>query len=90
MTEFILDPRVVQQTAEHRYPLLFATISGAYFRYQSGVMALIEATPTDYHLKGQFKIKTKNSESWPHPVVLDGKLYLRDQQHLHCYNVKKG
>ncbi len=61
-----------------------------YFRYQSGVMALIEATPTDYHLKGQFRIKTKNSESWPHPVVLDGKLYLRDQQNLHCYNVKEG
>ena len=52
-------------------------------------MALIEATPKEYHLKGQFKIKTKHGESWPHPVVLDGKLYLRDQHNLHCYNVKK-
>lgn len=60
-----------------------------YFRYQSGEMALIEATPAEYRLKGHFKIKTKNGESWPHPVVLDGKLYLRDQQNLHCYNVKK-
>ncbi len=60
-----------------------------YFRYQDGVMALIEATPKEYHLKGQFKIKTKHGESWPHPVVLDGKLYLRDQHNLHCYNVKK-
>jgi predicted nucleotidyltransferase len=30
MTKSILDPRVAQQTAEHRYPLLFATISGAH------------------------------------------------------------
>lgn len=60
-----------------------------YFRYQDGIMALIEATPKEYHLKGQFKIKTKNGESWPHPVVLDGKLYLRDQNNLHCYNVRK-
>lgn len=60
-----------------------------YFRYESGDMALIEATPSDYHLKGTFKIKTKHSASWPHPVVLDGKLYLRDQQNLHCYNIKK-
>ena len=60
-----------------------------YFRYESGEMALIEATPAAYHLKGTFKIKTKHSASWPHPVVLDGKLYLRDQQDLHCYNVKK-
>ena len=60
-----------------------------YFRYESGEMALIEATPKEYHLKGTFKIKTKHAQSWPHPVVLDGKLYLRDQQDLHCYNVKK-
>lgn len=60
-----------------------------YFRYQSGDMALIEATPAEYRLKGTFKIKTKHSESWPHPVILDGKLYLRDQQDLHCYNIKK-
>ncbi len=60
-----------------------------YFRYQSGEMALIEATPAEYRLKGQFKIKTKHRESWPHPVILDGKLYLRDQQNLHCYNIKK-
>lgn len=60
-----------------------------YFRYEGGDMALIEATPSEYHLKGKFRIKTKHSASWPHPVVLDGKLYLRDQQDLHCYNVKK-
>lgn len=60
-----------------------------YFRYESGDMALIEATPAEYRLKGTFKIKTKHSASWPHPVVVDGRLYLRDQHNLHCYNVKK-
>ena len=30
MTAFTLDPRVIQQTAEQPYPLLFATISGAH------------------------------------------------------------
>ena len=38
-----------------------------YFRYENGEMALIEATPKEYHLKGTFKIKTKHSASWPHP-----------------------
>lgn len=60
-----------------------------YFRYQDAVMALIEATPTGYKLKGQFKIATKNGESWPHPVIAGGKLYLRDQDVLNCYDVKK-
>ena len=30
MNDFVLDPRVIQQADEHRYPLLFATISGAH------------------------------------------------------------
>jgi outer membrane protein assembly factor BamB len=60
-----------------------------YFRYQNGVMALIEANPKEYRLKGQFKIATKNGESWPHPVIAGGKLYLRDQDVLNVYNIKK-
>lgn len=52
-------------------------------------MALIEATPTEYKLKGKFKIATKHGESWPHPVIAGGKLYLRDQDSLLCYDVKK-
>jgi len=60
-----------------------------YFRYQDATMALIEATPKDYVLKGKFKIATKNGESWPHPVIAGGKLYLRDQDSLLCYDIKK-
>jgi len=59
-----------------------------YFRYQDGTMALIEADPKEYKLKGQFKIATHNGESWPHPVIAGGKLYLRDQNDLLCYDVR--
>lgn len=59
-----------------------------YFRYQDGTMALIEASPKEYKLKGKFKIATHNGESWPHPVIAGGKLYLRDQDDLLCYDVK--
>jgi outer membrane protein assembly factor BamB len=60
-----------------------------YFRYQDGTMALIEATPRQYKLKGQFKIASHNGESWPHPVIAGGKLYLRDQDELLAYDVRK-
>lgn len=60
-----------------------------YFRYQNGVMALIEANSKELQVKGKFDVKTKDGPGWPHPVVLGGRLYLRDQQHLHCYNIKK-
>ena len=50
-------------------------------------MALIEANPEGYHLKGSFKIDSHNGQSWPYPVIQDGKLYLRDQDELLCYDV---
>lgn len=58
-----------------------------YFRYENAEMALVEASPTGYQLKGSFKIKSRNGKSWAHPVILEGKLYLRDQDELHCYNI---
>lgn len=58
-----------------------------YFRYQSGVMALIEATPTAYNLKGTFDIPNARKPSWAHPVVSNGKLYLREQDELFVYNI---
>jgi outer membrane protein assembly factor BamB len=60
-----------------------------YFRYQDGTMALIEATPKAYKLKSTFKIASDNGESWPHPVIAGGKLYLRDQDELLAYDIKK-
>ena len=32
--------------------------------------------------------KGTNGKVWTHPVVLDGKLYLRDQDLVFCYDVK--
>ncbi len=60
-----------------------------YFRYQDGTMALIEATPDSYRLKGSFKIGIKNGQSWAHPVISHGRLYLRDQDELICYDIRK-
>ncbi|MBI5394490.1 MAG: PQQ-like beta-propeller repeat protein [Verrucomicrobia bacterium] len=60
-----------------------------YFRYENGVMALFEATPKACNLKGSFELASKLGKSWPHPVIDDGKLYIRDQDVLLCYDVKK-
>jgi outer membrane protein assembly factor BamB len=57
------------------------------FRYQNGTVALIEATPEQYRLKGTLKPDYQERESWAHPVVANGKLYLREQDKLMCYQV---
>jgi hypothetical protein len=42
-----------------------------------------------YHEHGRFDQPDRSGKnSWPHPVIAGGKLYLRDQDVLLCYNVK--
>ena len=54
-----------------------------------GTVALIEATPEAYKETGRFDQPDRSkSQSWPHPVVIGGRLYLRDQGLLLCYDVR--
>ena len=57
------------------------------FRYQDGNLALVNATPSGYELHGTFKPEYQERESWAHPVVSDGMLYLREQNKLMCYDL---
>lgn len=60
-----------------------------YFRYQNGQVVLIEATPAAYREAGSFQIPNPDRLSWPHPVIAAGRLYLREQDALHVYNLKR-
>jgi outer membrane protein assembly factor BamB len=58
-----------------------------YFRYQDSTMALIDTNTSKYELISQFKLPTHNGESWPHPVIAGGRLFVRDQDELFCYDL---
>ena len=54
-----------------------------------GVVALIEASTEGYKEKGRFEQPDRSGKnSWPHPVIANGRLYLRDQELIHCFDVK--
>jgi outer membrane protein assembly factor BamB len=56
---------------------------------RSGDMVLVEAVPTGYFEQGRFEQPDRAKEmAWPHPVIANGRLYLRDQDNLFCYDVK--
>ncbi|HET6326309.1 MAG TPA: PQQ-binding-like beta-propeller repeat protein [Planctomycetaceae bacterium] len=59
------------------------------FRYEDGVVAMIEATPEKYKLKGRFSTATHNGTGWPHPVIVDKQLFLRDGDDLVCYDIAR-
>jgi outer membrane protein assembly factor BamB len=55
----------------------------------SGQVALVEATPEGYREKGMLEQPERTKQNaWPHPVITGGRLYLRDQDNLFCYDVK--
>ena len=61
-----------------------------YLRSEAGPVALIKATPTELVETGRFDQPDRSEEkAWPHPVIANGKLYLRDQNILLCYDVKQ-
>jgi len=54
-----------------------------------GTVALIEASPDGFKEHGRFNPPDRSDKnSWPHPVIAGGKLYLRDQGVLLCYDIK--
>jgi len=61
-----------------------------YVRYQDGTVALVKADPAGYKEVAAFKIPGRGEQpSWSHPVILDGRLYLREQDKIFCYDVKQ-
>ena len=60
-----------------------------YYRTENGTMLLIEPNPKQYVERGRFEQPDRSEKpAWAHPVIANGKLYLRDQDVLLCYGVK--
>jgi outer membrane protein assembly factor BamB len=60
-----------------------------YYRTESGTMLLIEPNPEEYVERGRFEQPDRSAKpAWAHPVIANGKLYVRDQDVLFCYDVK--
>jgi len=60
-----------------------------YYRVEDGAMLLIEPNKKEYVERGRFKQPDRSrSPAWAHPVIANGKLYLRDQDLLLCYHIK--
>jgi outer membrane protein assembly factor BamB len=60
-----------------------------YLRAEQGSMALIKASPDGYEEVSRFdQPKRSKRQAWAHPVVANGKLYLRDQGILLCFDVR--
>jgi len=61
-----------------------------YYRTEDGTVLLIEPSAKEYLERGRFEQPDRSrAPAWAHPVIANGKLYVRDQDVLFCYDVKK-
>lgn len=61
-----------------------------YLRSEQGPVALVKATGEGYVESGRFDQPHRSSVSaWSHPVVAAGRLFLRDQDTLLCYELRE-
>ena len=67
-----------------------------YCRAESGgEVVLLEPSTKGWSEKGRFTLpkesdaRRPSGRAWTHPVIADGKLYLRDQSLLFCYDISK-
>ncbi|MHB8521227.1 MAG: outer membrane protein assembly factor BamB family protein [Limisphaerales bacterium] len=60
-----------------------------YYRTEAGAVLLIEPNSKEYIERGRFQQPDRTREpAWTHPVIANGKLYIRDQDTRFCYDVK--
>jgi outer membrane protein assembly factor BamB len=59
-----------------------------------GIVALVEASPKVWKETGQFKLpqesklRKSSGKIWTPPVIANGRLYLRDQDLIFCYDIR--
>lgn len=89
---FCIDP----QTGQTKYiskeigggPVIYA--DGLFYCYaeKDGEMALVKGTPEQFKVISKFKVPLGTAQHWAHPVIADGKLYLKHNEALMVYNLK--
>lgn len=56
---------------------------------ENGKMGLIEANPATFKMVSSLELPEGEGRCWTHPVISDGKLYLRWSENLYVYDIKE-
>jgi outer membrane protein assembly factor BamB len=58
------------------------------YEEKEGNLALLKASPKGFDIISSFKIEKGSGQHWAHPVISDGRLYLRHGEALMVYDIK--
>ena len=62
---------------------------GLFYCYsEKGEIALVNANPVSFNVISKFKVPLGTDQHWSHPVIYQGRLYIRHGDALMVYNIK--
>ncbi len=69
---------------------IYEFADGLFYSYNEiGEMGLISATPSSFSVISKFKVPLGTYQHWAHPVIDEGKLYIRHGDALMVYRIRK-
>ncbi|MCH8333713.1 PQQ-like beta-propeller repeat protein [Candidatus Sumerlaeota bacterium] len=68
---------------------LMAADGHLYLIGENNRVGLAEATPEGYRETGRFRIADSGQPAWAHPVVAGGRLFIRNQDTIACYDIEE-
>ena len=60
-----------------------------YILSEDNEVGLVEAIPSGYVEKGRFEIEDQGLSSWAHPVIGNGKLFIRNHGTIAAYDIRE-
>jgi hypothetical protein len=73
----------------NRFGSIIAADGLLYIYDESGEVALVEPTIAGFKKISAFKVPFGSAQHWAHPVIENGRLYIRHGNSLMVYNIKK-
>lgn len=70
-------------------PVIYADSLFYCYAEKDGEIALADANPEQFRIISKFKVPMGNAQHWAHPVISDGKLYVRHNDALMVYDIGK-
>lgn len=58
------------------------------YEERRGTLGLVQASPEGFELVSSFRIDEGSGKHWAHPVVSDGRLYIRHGEALTCFDIR--
>jgi outer membrane protein assembly factor BamB len=85
--ELVTGDTVWQERGVGKGSVCFADGMLYLFGENGGRAALATCSPSGLEMRGEFRVEGEDN-SWAHPVVIGGRLYLRYADNLYCFNVR--